>query len=191
MKMRVTFSDGVWESDEISGMSEETLRNEINELEAKGDPIEDYELVGGTEADREVFELVNNHECFGPTRVLDLLWHLSRDDTMLLHFILVQERDNGYLDDDSEIERALEIFNADEPWECWQHERPFYVVGIGETKEEAAAECCKNRHIPSLFGIPEHAVDWKIAAEADRPVKFREVGGKHYAYDKAVNPTED
>ena len=107
MKMRVTFSDGVWESDEISGMSEETLRNEINELEAKGDPIEDYELVGGTEADREVFELVNNHECFGPTRVLDLLWHLSRDDTMLLHFILVQERDNGYLDDDSEIERAL------------------------------------------------------------------------------------
>lgn len=184
----------VWESAELVGLSEagyEKERDEIEGLISEND-YDGYtlDLVGGTDADKEVF---NNVGCIDDLKiggVLYMMWKLGQQNDNRMHAILLEVHSDGNLCDNDEIETAINNAEADDTDNFGQDDHA-YAYGTGDTEEEARAQCAEARHYYCLMSElgPRH-VNWAEVATVLHPLRTHTWGGKYHVLDYVINPAQ-
>lgn len=184
----------VWESAELVGLSEanyEKERAEVETLISEND-YDGYtlDLVGGTDADKEVFNNVGCVDGLEIGGVLFMMWKLGRQADNRLHAVLLEVHSDGNLCDNDEIETAINNAETDD-YDNFNRDNHAYAYGTGDTEEEARARCAEARHYNCLMGeLRPHHVDWDSVAVHLHPLRTRTWGGKYHVLDYVINPAD-
>lgn len=194
MKIQLLVDDNaVWESDELVGMTEPAYlkeRDEVEELIAENDYEYTLTLVGGTDADKDVFDTVGCRDDLEIGGVLYMMWSLGQQNTNRMHSVLIEIDSDGNLTDNDEIESAISRCDEDDH-DAFGMGNYAYAYGVGETLEEARVMCAKSRHYHCVMGeMWIDDINWDLIAGRLTPLRTHTWGGKHHVLDYVINPSD-
>lgn len=189
MKLRIMWEGGGWESDEFETSAEWYGREHDSLVAARSaagaPPLEDFELVGGTQELRALAVALRTQWWHGagapdwvPEDTFAALHEGYRNDTdavLMLHLM-----DNECPDDWEELERQLRNEDHDEGvvYDCRKSEDSLLV---------AQCEAMRWRY----HTLPEailQAVNWPEVVRVEGSLGTYSFGDNHYAVDSQYNP---